>query len=1556
MENNKGRQEYGIFLNNEQLRRDAMQSKALLRGIGDAGVAEGARIDNSYKRITGTMAALGGTVALGAMAKGLYDFANAFDKSMKEVATISDTVTNNIEGFKQQILELGTKVPIAADAAGKALYQIVSAGYDGADGMNLLEVSAKSAIAGMTDTTTAADAITTLLNAYKMSAGDAANISDQLFMTAKLGKTTFGELGQSISQAAPIAASYGVEVEQVLAAVATLTKSGTPTAQAMTQIRAAIIGVSKYLGDGAFEAMSLQEALNFVAKKANGSEKALRGMITEVEGVTGLLGLTGINAQMAASDLAALGGAAGETEKAFAKMSDTADAQMTILKNNMLRKFHEVGVGAVDIVGDMAKFLNNAFETGAIDDIIATVGVLIATLGVYKAQLLVVNAVKLVGNNLMYSAEIAELQKLLPAKEASKNADLEAAVAKGQLSQKRAEELIAIRAAVQARLEELRAIAATAQVEAQAAAIAHKAALQKALSSKSLVVQRQMELSLAKLSGDASKIELAEKSLLEAQEQRHIAVKARKATANSLSIAQSKASSATTAVDTMQQGINTAATGAATKAKTLMTIATGKLTTAFKAMGAAFKANPFGLILTAITLVTTATSLFKKEIDETSGKFGEFALKTRQEESTFKDLKTAIEQTSEGTQERADVIKLINDRYPDYLDSMLTEKSRTEDIITALTTANVKMLENIKLKLKQTQLEGILKKQLDAETKFTDKQINGFSDNNNSPEQIALFTQKMASLVEKAREGKATIDDARSVLIALGEDEKRVNTAIISSDNGIARRIRDIYGGFLDIKKAADEAGSSKQIMDALLKTINPELDSNSGDNGSNDEGSGDDSSNNKKSKKDYTDQLKREQQEKERFYTDMELTVRQAEINAMDEGVDKVLVQNQLNYDKEIEQIKRQKEDKLAKIQEWERTIWESQNPDYEKKGLKFKPQTTELSKDENQQFDTMEVSAKTTLATGNKKAYETELNDYATFAQSYLDKVMEFENNLKILSENQKQQRENLIKNGASKAEIEQFNQKARQEVDAVTAVQTELLAGLDEQMEIKSQTFILFAEQIANMGIEELKLKLDEAEQLLTEAQNTAGSEGNQSSVIEYQAQIRVLKQQITALAKKSDKKEDETSGNALTKHKAALKTVNELGSAAKDIAGAFEGLDGDIFSVMDSIGTMSSSVGSMLSTIVLMSTASQLTIAATTGAANAGIVTTSTTASVAIQGVEKASVILAIIGAALQIIQALAKAISGLFNDDKKKEKEIKRLQEQVDALEVSYDKLGEAIDEAYSFDASQMIKQQNEMLEQQKELIRLQIEQEKAKKKTDNGKIKEWEDQLNELDKTIGENEKAAVEAINGTSIKSAIEEFADAYVDAWAAGENKAASMKDVVRKMVKSAVTELIKSRLSPEVTAFMNFLAKAMEDGVMTIAEQQTLDALESSIYNKLDGLDSSLDKYIIDKVDEKDDREASKRGIATASQESVDENNGRLTAIQGHTYELNENVKLMAPNIAGIRESINFIRDNAAQQLEALYGIRNNTAPIGEMKLEMKYMRDAIEDIRDKGIIMR
>ena len=244
-------------------------------------------------------------------AKSSYEFEKEFRKNMLEVATISTQVTDDMTGFMNQVMSITQEIPIKAPEAAKALYSIVSAGHDGADGMKILEVSAKAAVGGLTETETAADAITTILNAYKMSAEEAGTVSDQLFTTVRLGKTTFGELGASIAQVAPIAAAYGISIDQVLGAVASLTKQGTPTAQAMTQIRAAIQGTAGELGDAAFQGRTFQEALQLINEKAGCSASKMKEMLGTDEGLAATLALTGKNAKAAANDLGELQGSLG---------------------------------------------------------------------------------------------------------------------------------------------------------------------------------------------------------------------------------------------------------------------------------------------------------------------------------------------------------------------------------------------------------------------------------------------------------------------------------------------------------------------------------------------------------------------------------------------------------------------------------------------------------------------------------------------------------------------------------------------------------------------------------------------------------------------------------------------------------------------------------------------------------------------------------------------------------------------------------------------------------------------------------------------------------------------------------------------------------------------------------------------------------------------------------------------------------------------------------------------------------------------------------------------
>ena len=271
--------------------------------------------------------AISATVAFGIVARRAFTASKEFETAMREVASISQTVQTNFEAISESVIALSTEVPQTAVELTRALYQIVSAGFDGADALQVLEVSAKGAVAGVTDTATAADGLTTVMNAFRKETFEVGAVADVLFQTVRLGKTTFEELSSTIATVAPLAAASGISFEELAAAIATLTKSGTPTAEAMTQIRAAILSLTTALGDGWQETMTLQEAMQELARRAGGSQSALRELTKRVEAMTAVLGLTGENTETATLDLIAMQNAAGSAGEAFEIMAATTENQ-----------------------------------------------------------------------------------------------------------------------------------------------------------------------------------------------------------------------------------------------------------------------------------------------------------------------------------------------------------------------------------------------------------------------------------------------------------------------------------------------------------------------------------------------------------------------------------------------------------------------------------------------------------------------------------------------------------------------------------------------------------------------------------------------------------------------------------------------------------------------------------------------------------------------------------------------------------------------------------------------------------------------------------------------------------------------------------------------------------------------------------------------------------------------------------------------------------------------------------------------------------------------------
>lgn len=313
-----------------------------------------------------------------------------------------------------------------------------------------------------------------------------------------------------------------------------------------------------------------------------------------------------------------------------------------------------------------------------------------------------------------------------------------------------------------------------------------------------------------------------------------------------------------------------------------------------------------------------------------------------------------------------------------------------------------------------------------------------------------------------------------------------------------------------------------------------------------------------------------------------------------------------------------------------------------------------------------------------------------------------------------------------------------------------------------------------------------------------------------------------------------------------------------------------------------------------------------------------------------------------GAAIGVVSSLASAIAKIH--DKKNEKRIQKLQDQIDVLDASYEKLGRSIEKAYSTDASQLIDQQNKLLEQQKLLIQQQIKEEQDKKKSDDNRIKEWQKQLYDINAQLEENKEKAIEAITGTDVMSAIDEFAKAYADAWATGENAAESSAKAVQTLIKTAIIEFLKKKLSPSVQDFMKQLADYMSDGIVSPWEEAELNKLKEKMDKEAQEIFENSGKWLKD--ESKYEQQATSGGFEVMSQDSANELNGRFTALQmiGEEILLYLQSSNQIANLLYISASI----DSINIRIASLYDIADETrVMMANIYIELQQISDNTGD---------
>ena len=572
-------------------------------------------------------------------------------------------------------------------------------------------------------------------------------------------------------------------------------------------------------------------------------------------------------------------------------------------------------------------------------------------------------------------------------------------------------------------------------------------------------------------------------------------------------------------------------------------------------------------------------------------------------------------------------------------------------------------------------------------------------------------------------------------------------------------------------------------------------------------------------------EQRKKNAIEEKRLIEDLDNEMSRAKIEAMSDGFDKTMKLRELNHKVEMQNLERQKEDYISHITQARREEFEAEEEIKAKKNKNYVKKT----------FDTGTVDV-------NTSAYDNIITQKNT---QYVNDTKKSWNDLALEFGDYYQKRLAI----AEKWEKEIAELPAQFQAGARIKMNAEL-ANLDDEYKKTTSSITELFKDTSEKTSAELRKIADEAERMkdfvlggqwdagdgadfgITEAQFKSLNEEWSKSPEKLEAIIKAIKE----LKREADLKE-----NTFKSIGRAVEAIFSPDTSGKDRKKAWSDLAtgiGEVNGMLTSVGDNISSVFSALGNENAAELAGNIThLIGGVGELGAGIAQLGSGD---------------IIGGIKSLSSGISNVVTSIFRmGDAAKEKKIRRLQDQIDSLKKSYDDLDDAIGKAYSKDAANLIEQNNALLRQQQIAIEQQIKQEEQKKKTDKNKIKEWYNELEAIDKKIADNKVKAVDAIYGEDIQSAIDRFAQAYIDMWAAGDDKAKSRKDFVKNMIKSMIMEAMKSDISKPMEAIRKQMDAFWSDGRITDAEANIIDSMVEDLQNQLDRKYSWADKYIQDKT---------------------------------------------------------------------------------------------------------
>lgn len=710
----------------------------------------------------------------------------------------------------------------------------------------------------------------------------------------------------------------------------------------------------------------------------------------------------------------------------------------------------------------------------------------------------------------------------------------------------------------------------------------------------------------------------------------------------------------------------------------------------------------------------------------------------------------------------------------------------------------------------------------------------------------------------------------------------------------------------------------------------------------------------------------------------DNAFALRQAHISALKDGLAKELQLAKLHTEQLQEENRRRAEDWVLTLRKQREEEWRLNNPEKAKKGFEYTGEVTQADLTRKQQEQIAEYE-RIALQQGTKAqadALEKRVRQYESYMQE----------RARVTEEYRKQEAElrntdGTLKGGVTEDNIEELNRQSE-----------EALRKVDEAWAQREETYQTWMDDIASMSLAQLEKELKRVQDLLAGAK-AKGTDSKELAVLRTQVDQLTKKLQEAQRQAHSTEQSFADWGRLTETLRSTKEELNGVAESIRpispSIADAVQGVAGLATPVIGIIGSIGKFAEMSQKGVSATATATQKAISA----AQKGVLIL-TILSAALQVITKIIALynkdkehdkrikeldgriasiqrrishmgweelensagrpLNTIAEKLETARVNAIRLAIAIGDNEKALEAIKDTASGAEAVGVTladaYMRADYMAGKALGSERYSRARKEMELMGQQIALIAKQREEEEAKKKKDKDKIEEYNNKIQELADKMAQVVDNLINNLLGGDAFQLADKLGDALFDAFSKGEDAAKAFGDTVDDVIRNMVKKLLIQQFleKPIRDAIDKYKKAVTKDGEVSIDEMLANIGILKDALSGIGDVANTLPKILEDTlsklgIDIDDALGGQRKGIAAASQDSIDELNGRATAIQTHTAMI----------AAGTARLTSLAQSTFDQLVEVARMVKEGNATRQRIESATASMESKMRDFETQGI---